>query len=83
MEEVEGFIVSEVSYGDSSKIINVFTKEGVIGLIAKGAKSLKSNLRVNTTKFTYGKFIINRKKDKLSNLLEVSVIDELKNIKQD
>lgn len=83
MEEVEGFIVSEVSYGDSSKIINVFTKEGIIGLIAKGAKSLKSNLRVNTTKFTYGKFIINRKKDKLSNLLEVSVIDELKNIKQD
>lgn len=83
MEEVEGFIVSEVSYGDTSKIINVFTKEGVIGLIAKGAKSLKSNLRVNTTKFTYGKFIINRKKDKLSNLLEVSVIDELKNIKQD
>ena len=77
MEEVEGFIVSEVSYGDTSKIINVFTKEGVIGLIAKGAKSLKSNLRVNTTKFTYGKFIINRKKDKISNLLEVSVIDEL------
>lgn len=83
IKEVEGFILSEVSYGDTSKIVNIFTKDGVIGCIAKGAKSLKSNLRVNTTRFTYGKFVINGKRDKLSLLTEASSIDELVNIKND
>lgn len=81
MIEVTGFILSEIPYGDTSKIVNIFTKDGVIGCIAKGAKSLKSNLRVNTTKFTYGKFIINKKQDKLSLLTEAYSIDELVNIK--
>ena len=83
MNEVEGFILNEIPYGDTSKIVNIFTSKGVIGCIAKGAKTLKSNLRVNTTKFTYGKFIINEKKDKLSLLTEASSIDELVNIKND
>lgn len=83
IKEVEGFILSEVPYGDTSKIINIFTSNGVIGCIAKGAKSLKSNLRINTIKFTYGKFLIDIKKDKLSYLKEASTIDELTNIKSD
>ena len=83
MNEVEGFILNEIPYGDTSKIVNIFTSKGVIGCIAKGAKTLKSNIRVNTTKFTYGKFIINEKKDKLSILTEASSIDELVNIKKD
>ena len=83
MVEVEGFIFSEISYGDTSKIINIFTKDGIIGCIAKGAKSLKSNLRVNTTKFTYGKFLIKQKQDKLSLLTEASSINDLKVIKND
>ena len=83
MSEVTGFILNEIPYGDTSKIVNIFTIKGVIGCIAKGAKTLKSNIRVNTTKFTYGKFIINEKKDKLSILTEASSIDELVNIKKD
>lgn len=83
MKEIEGFIISEVPYKDTSKIINIFTKEGLIGCVAKGAKSLKSNLRVNTTKFTYGKFIIKGTNDKLNTLIEANVINELKNIKSD
>ena len=83
IKEVEGFIISEVPYGDTSKIINIFTSDGIIGCIAKGAKSLKSNLRINTIKFTYGKFLIDIKKDKLSILKEASSINELINIKND
>ena len=46
MTEVEGIILSTQDYGETSKILNVITKEyGVIGVIAKGCKSLKSNLR--------------------------------------
>lgn len=83
MKEVEGFIFNEIPYKETSKIINIFTKDGIIGCIAKGAKSLKSNLRINTTKFTYGKFIIIEKNDKLNIITEASIINELKNIKSD
>lgn len=84
LKEVEGFILTEVKYGDTSKIINIFTKEyGLIGVIAKGAYSLKSKLRSSTSKLTYAKFQIYYKEDKLSLLKEVDIIDSLKNIKGD
>ena len=57
IEKVEGIVVSEKSYGETSKIINLLTKEyGVIGIIAKGAKTLKSPLRSVTEKLCYGEF---------------------------
>lgn len=84
IEKVEGIIVSEVPYGDTSKIVNIFTKEhGLIGVIAKGAKSMKSHLRGVTTKFTYAFFHIYYKKDKLSLLKDVDIIDSLNKIKTD
>lgn len=62
MIEVEGIVLNTISYGETSKIINVFTKDGIIGMIAKGAKTLKSSLRSTTDKLTYGIFksIINK-----------------------
>ena len=43
--EVEGIVVSETPYSESSKIINIITKEmGLIGVMAKGANKLKSKL---------------------------------------
>lgn len=84
LREVEGFILSETPYGDTSKIINVFTKEeGVIGIICKGAKSLKSKNRVATMKLSYARFNIYYKKDKLSTLVSADIIDPLKKIKED
>ena len=68
-KEVEGIIIREKDYGDTSKIIDIFTKEhGIIGVIAKGAKILKSPLRSVTSKFTYGLFNIYYKENKLSTL---------------
>ena len=82
--EVEGIIISELSYGETSKIINVLTKEyGIIGMLAKGAKQLKSELRSVTDRLTYGKFNIYYKKDKLSTLVSVDIINTFKNIKKD
>ncbi|MDD3187337.1 MAG: DNA repair protein RecO [Bacilli bacterium] len=81
---VDGIIVSEMAYGDTSKIINILTKEyGIIGIIAKGAKQLKSELRSATDKITYGKFNIIYKKDKLSTLVSVDVYDNFKQIRKD
>ena len=82
--EVEGFILSETPYGETSKIINVLTKEkGLIGIMAKGAKSMKSALRASTQVFTYGVFSIYFKENKLSTLTNVDIINPLKNIRSD
>ena len=82
IEEVEGIVVSETNYGETSKIINVITKDrGLIGIMAKGCKSIKSPLRSVTSKLTYGNFIIYYKEGKLSTLKEVSMINSFKNLK--
>lgn len=84
IETVEGMIVSAIPYRESSKILNVFTKEhGLIGMMAKGANRVKSDLRSVSDKLTYGRFHIYYKEGKLSNLMSVDVIDPLKKIKTD
>jgi len=84
ISEVEGLIVKETPCGDSSKIIQVLTKEyGIISIMCKGAKSMKSKLRSLTMRFTYGIFHIYYKENKLSTLITVDIIDNLTNIKND
>ena len=84
MEEVEGIVVSETNYSETSKILNIITKQhGLIGVISKGCRNLKSPLRSVSSRLTYGKFIIYYKKDKLSTLTEVNVINSFKNLKKD
>ena len=82
MIEVEGFVISETPFGESSKIINLITSSGLKGVLCKGAKSLKNINRIVATKFTYGKYIIYDKK-KMSILKEGSIIDDFANIKND
>lgn len=82
--EVEGYILSEVPYGETSKVINVFTKDfGIIGIMCKGAKGIKSKNRVATMKLSYAKFNILYKKNKLSTLISADIINPLKTIKSD
>ncbi len=84
IEEVEGIILSETLYGETSKIINVFTRKyGVIGIMAKGAKSMKSPFRASTLTFNHGVFHIKYKENKLSTLVSVDVINYYKNIRSD
>lgn len=84
IKEIEGIIVNSKDYGESSKIINIITKDyGIIGAIAKGSKSMKSNLRSTTDKLTYGLFNLYYKEDKLSILTSVDIINNFKNIRKD
>ena len=84
LTEVEGIILNVTPYGETSKIINVFTKDyGILGIMCKGAMSVKSKLRSLTDKLTYGVFNIYYKKDKLSTLVSVDIINPFKNIKND
>lgn len=84
IKKIEGIVVSEIDYKESSKIINVLTPEyGVIGLIARGTKQVKSKLSGVTSKLAYGYFHVNFKENGLSNLMEVDIIDRFKNIRKD
>ena len=84
LEKIEGIVLSEQAYGETSKIIQVLTNDyGIIGVMAKGAKKIKSSLRNVTGKLSYGYFHLNYKKDKLSNLVSVDIIDSFKNIRKD
>lgn len=82
IKKIEAIIISEVDYKESSKIINLLTKEnGIIGVLARGSKKIKNNLSGVTTKLTYGYFHIQYKDNGLSTLIEVDVIDKFKNIR--
>jgi DNA repair protein RecO (recombination protein O) len=84
MLEVDGFVLSEIPYGESSKIINVLTRDyGVIGIMCKGAKSLKNRYRVPTMKLGYSHFNIMYKENKLSTLVSADVINPFKLVKSD
>ena len=84
MEKIEGIVISSKDFKESSKILNIFTREyGIIGVIAKGCKTLKSPLRSVTERLTYGYFYLNYKEDKLSILSSVDIINPFKNIKMD
>lgn len=84
IECVEGLILSETNYSESSKILNIFTKEhGKIGVLSKGCRNLKSKLRGVSRKLVYGFFHIYYKENGLSTLISVDVLDPLKEIMTD
>ena len=84
IEKVKGIVISDTNYSESSKILNVYTEEyGKIGVISKGCRNLKSNLRSVSTKLTYGYFQIYYKETGLSTLISVDIINEFISIKKD
>lgn len=84
ISKFEGIVITETPYGDNSKIINILTKEkGIVGVMCNNAKSIKNPLRTKTIKFTYGYFHMNYNENKLSKLIDVDIINNLSNIKND
>ena len=76
IESIEGIILSETNYSESSKILNVLTKEhGLIGVMSKGCRNMKSKLRGVSRKLIYGTIHIYYKEKGLSTLIGVDVIN--------
>ena len=74
IESIEGIILSETNYSESSKILNVLTKEhGLIGVMSKGCRNLKSKLRGVSRKLIYGTLHIYYKENGLSTLIGIDV----------
>ncbi len=76
IECVEGIVLTETNYSESSKILNVLTKEyGIIGIMSKGSRNIKSKLRGVSRKLIYGKFNIYYKSTGLSTLISVDLLN--------
>lgn len=84
IESFEGIILSETNYSESSKILNVLTKEhGLIGVISKGCRNMKSKLRGVSRKLIYGTFNVYYKEHGLSTLISIDLISSFQNILKD
>ena len=84
IEEVEGIVLGETNYSESSKILNILTeKYGIIGVMSKGCRKMKSKLRGVSRKMIYADFHIYYKENGLSTLIEVDVKNSFSNILTD
>ena len=83
-KKIEGIVINETNYSESSKILSVLTKDfGIISIMSKGCRKIKSKLRSVSTKLTYGNFLINYKENGISTLIDVDTIFVFKNIMLD
>lgn len=58
LKKVEGIVIRTIDYGESHKIITVFTKEvGKIGFMCRGAKKPRSRFAAIAQLFIYGTFL--------------------------
>lgn len=81
IEMVEGIILRETNYSESSKILNILTKEhGLIGVMSKGCRNIKSKLRGVSRKLVYANFHIYYKEKGLCTLIDVNVKNSYLNI---
>ena len=84
IESIEGIILTETNYSETSKILNVLTKEhGLIGIISKGCRNMKSKLRSVSRKLLYGTIHIYYKPTGLSTLISIDVKNSYSNILMD
>jgi len=84
IEKVEGIVIREVNYSESSKILSIFTKEyGIISVISKGCRNIRSKLRGISSRFVYGNFYIHYKENGISTLTEAEVIQSFSKILSD
>lgn len=84
IESFEGIVLGETNYSESSKILNVLTSEhGLIGIMSKGCRNVKSKLRGVSRKLIYGKFHVYYKENGLSTLIGVDVINSFSKVMMD
>jgi len=77
MNGVEGIVLRAMTYKENDVILTVFTREyGVIGILARGAKKLKSRFRSFSAIFTHANFYIHYKQGGLSILTDVKLVND-------
>ncbi|WP_227934938.1 DNA repair protein RecO [Alkalihalobacillus deserti] len=58
IQKVEGLVIRTTDYGESNKILTLFTRElGKVGVMSRGAKKPKNRLSAASQLFMYGTFV--------------------------
>ena len=79
--KTEGIVVGETNYSESSKILQIFTKDyGLISVMSKGSRNIKSKLRGISNKLSYANYDISYKENGISTLIDGSCVNTLRNI---
>lgn len=59
LQKVEGIVIRTTDYGETNKIITIYTRElGKVGVLARGARKVKSRLSSVSQLFTYGLYLV-------------------------
>lgn len=83
LEKCEGIIIRTTNYGETNKIVTLYTREwGKVGVMARGAKKPNSRLAAVTQLFTYGYFLV-QKSSGLGGLQQGEIISSMRSIKED
>ena len=82
--KVEGIVIKDIAYGETSKILTILTRDyGLLSVMSKGCRSIKSKLRGVSLKMTYGTFYLVYKPNGLSILKTVDIINPFIHILND
>lgn len=83
LEKVEGIVIRTTDYGESNKIVTLFTRgHGKVGMMARGAKKPKSRLVAVSQLFVYGMFLM-QKSSGMATLQQGEIIDSFRDIRED
>lgn len=83
LQKVEGIVIRTIDYGETNKIVNLFTREmGKIGVMARGAKKPQSRLTSVSQMFIYGHFLIQTGSG-LGTLQQGEIINSFRGLRED
>lgn len=83
LNKVEGFIIKSIPYGESNKIVTIYTREaGKITTMARGAKKPASRLAAITQTFTHGFFLVRASRG-MGSLEQGELISSVRHIRSD
>ncbi|GGC92012.1 DNA repair protein RecO [Thalassobacillus devorans] len=82
-EKVEGIVLRTKEYGETHKIVTLFSREkGKFGIMAKGAKKPKSRMASITQPFIHGHYLVQTGRN-LGSLSQGEVISSLRGVRED
>ncbi|AXH98981.1 DNA repair protein RecO [Sporosarcina sp. PTS2304] len=83
LNKIEGFIIKSIPYGESNKIVTIYSKEaGKITAMARGAKKPASRLAAITQTFTHGYFLVRASRG-MGALEQGELISSVRHIRSD
>lgn len=84
LHRIEGIVIRSMDYGESNKIITLFTRDvGKVGIMVRGAKKMNSRLSAISQLFTYGEFVFFKTGSQMGTLNHADIISSHHKLRAD